>query len=327
MKAKLFIGDLIRKVGMGVVLVLMIVAFAILKPDTFLSASNAKNIFSQITTNTILAVGMTFVILIGGIDLSVGAVMVLSAIAAASTVKSESLSLWLAVTLSVLAGMGVGALSGLLNGWVSENWKLPSFIVTMGMLNVARGTAKLVTDARTIYGLPQEVRDFGLGTVVGDVVPLIFVVALAMVIIGQFVLRWTVFGRMLLAVGNNEETVRLSGKNTKLIKTLAFTICGWCAGVAGVIFMARVGSVMPIAGEGAELDAIAAVIIGGTSLFGGKGSFVDTFIGACIIGILNNGLVLLGLRDFHRQVVTGIVIVLAVILDTYRARVAAGTTE
>jgi ribose transport system permease protein len=327
MKAKLFIGDLIRKVGMGVVLVLMIVAFAILKPDTFLSASNAKNIFSQITTNTILAVGMTFVILIGGIDLSVGAVMVLSAIAAASTVKSESLSLWLAVTLSVLAGMGVGALSGLLNGWVSENWKLPSFIVTMGMLNVARGTAKLVTDARTIYGLPQEVRDFGLGTVVGDVIPLIFVVALAMVIIGQFVLRWTVFGRMLLAVGNNEETVRLSGKNTKLIKTLAFTICGWCAGVAGVIFMARVGSVMPIAGEGAELDAIAAVIIGGTSLFGGKGSFVDTFIGACIIGILNNGLVLLGLRDFHRQVVTGIVIVLAVILDTYRARVAAGTTE
>ncbi len=206
------------------------IAFAILKPDTFLSASNAKNIFSQITTNTILAVGMTFVILIGGIDLSVGAVMVLSAIAAASVVKSEGLALWLAVTLSVLAGVGVDTVCGFLNGWVSE-------------------------------------------------------------------------------------------------KTLSFTICGLCAGVAGVIFMARVGSVMPIAGEGAELDAIAAVIIGGTSLFGGKGSFIDTFIGACIIGILNNGLVLLGLRDFYRQVVTGVVIVLAVIIDTYRARVGKSRAE
>lgn len=322
---KTLIGSFVQRVGMGVVLVLMIVAFAILKPGTFLSSSNAKNIFSQITTNTILAVGMTFVILIGGIDLSVGSVMILSAIAAASIVKSEHMALWLVITLSVLAGMGVGTVCGFLNGWVSENWRLPSFIVTMGMLNVARGTAKLVTDARTIYGLPQEVRDFGLGTVVGNVIPSIFVVAIAMVIMGQFVLRRTVFGRMLLAIGNNEETVRLSGKNTKLIKTLAFTICGWCVGVAGVIFMARVGSVMPIAGEGAELDAIAAVIIGGTSLFGGKGSFVDTFIGACIIGILNNGLVLLGLRDFHRQVVTGVVIVLAVVLDTYRVRVAAGT--
>lgn len=321
MKTKTFIGNLVQRVGVEIVLVLLIVVFALLKPDTFLSSSNAKNILSQITTNTILGVGMTFVILIAGIDLSVGSVMVLSAIAAASIVKLETVPLWLAITLSVLAGMGVGTLCGLANGWVSENWKIPSFIVTMGMLNVARGTAKLVTDARTIYGLPQAVRDFGLRTIVGNVVPFIFVVGLVMVVGGQFVLRRTVFGRILLAIGNNEETVRLSGKNTKLIKTLAFTISGWCAGVAGVIFMARVGSVMPIAGQGAELDAIAAVIIGGTSLFGGKGSFVDTLIGACIIGVLNNGLVLLGLRDFHRQVVTGVVIVVAVIIDTYRARI------
>lgn len=320
MKLKTYFGSFMQQAGIGLILVLMVVVFSFIAPH-FASVANLRNIFTQITLNTILAVGMTFVILIGGIDLSVGSVMALCTVVAGTMLVNENIPLPVAIILTILISMGVGTATGFFNGFVSTYWNLPSFIVTLGMLNIARGLALLWTDARTIYNFPEPFVAFGSGTMLWDVVPFIFVVALIMVALGQFILMRTVFGRMLLAIGNNEEAVRLSGKNTAIVKILAFTICGLCVGVAGLIYMARLTISSPILGVGFELDAIAAVIIGGTSLFGGKGSFVGTFIGACIIGVLNNGLILMGVGDFARQVVTGLVIIVAVIIDVYRAKV------
>lgn len=320
MKTNALIKNIIREAGIGVVLLLMVIAFIAIAPN-FATGQNIKNIFTQVTINTILAVGMTFVILIAGIDLSVGSVMALTTVAAGTVLVSENLPVWLAILLAIVAALITGGLCGFLNGLVSELWSLPSFIVTLGMLNIARGVALLWTDARTIYNFPRAFTAFGSGTI-AEIIPYIFLVALMMVLIGEFVLRRTVFGRLLLAIGNNEEAVKLSGKNTRIIKVLAFTITGLCVGVAGIIYMARLTISSPILGVGFELNAIAAVIIGGTSLFGGKGSFVGTFLGACIIAVLNNGLTLMGVEDFMRQTVTGIVIVVAVIIDHYRAKAA-----
>ncbi|HEU4808439.1 MAG TPA: ABC transporter permease, partial [Homoserinimonas sp.] len=310
----------------GLALLLLILAFSLLSDD-FATLRNSRNIFNQITINTILAVGMTFVILVAGIDLSVGSVMAFALMTAGVVMTAGDLPVGLTIALSVLTGLLVGMVSGFFNGWVSERWRLPSFIVTLGMLNIARGAALLVTDAEIIYQFPRGFTNFGTSTILGNTIPLIFLVAIALVAISWFVLARTVFGRLIYAVGNNEEAVRLSGHNPSIYKVAAFTISGLTAGIAGIINMSRLTIASPIVGIGYELDAIAAVIIGGTSLFGGKGTIVGTFMGAAIIGVLQNGLVLMGVGDFLRQMFTGFVIILAVILDYYRNRLLRFTAE
>ena len=321
---KRFLNPILREGGIGLALIVLALIFALLAPE-FGTLRNVRNILSQITINTILAVGMTFVILIGGIDLSVGSVMAFSMMVAAIVMSNSGMPAGLGVVLGVLAALGIGAAVGFMNGWISERWKLPSFIVTLGILNVARGAALMSTGAQSIYEFPAPFMAFGASTVFGNVVPSVFLVALALVAISWFVLTRTVFGRMLYAIGNNEEAVRLSGHNPSRYKIIAFTLAGLAAGIAGIINISRLTIASPIVGVGFELNAIAAVIIGGTSLFGGKGSVVGTFLGACIIGVLQNGLVLLGVQDFLRQMITGAVIVLAVILDYYRAKYASSS--
>lgn len=310
---------ILREGGIGLALILLILFFAV-TADNFATLANVRNILNQITINTVLAVGMTFVILIAGIDLSVGSVMALSMMVAGTVLKMEGTPIGVAIGLAIIAGLGIAMIFGFLNGWISEKWKLPSFIVTLGMLNIARGAALQLTEARTIYEFPKAFTSFGTTSIINDIVPLIFLVALALVAISWFVLTKTVFGRLIYAIGNNEEAVRLSGHRPSLYKIAAFTICGFTAGLAGLINMSRLTIASPIVGNGAELSAIAAVIIGGTSLFGGKGSVIGTFIGACIIGVLNNGLTIMGVDDFTRQILTGVVIIVAVILDYYRAK-------
>jgi ribose transport system permease protein len=307
----------LREAGIGIALLVLVAVFAALSP-IFLTASNITNIFTQISINIILAVGMTFVILIGGIDLSVGSVMALCAVVAGTVLKAEGLAEPAAISLAVVASVGVGALCGLANGAISAAWSIPSFIVTLGMLNVARGAALQWTQARTIYEFPDAFNEFGTATFGG--IPALFLVALALVAVGWFVLNRTVFGRLVYAIGNNEEAVRLAGHPVKFIKVAAFVIAGVAVGIGAVVYMARLTIASPIVGIGFELNAIAAVIIGGTSLSGGRGSIVGTLLGACIIGVLANGLILIGMSDFLRQMVTGAVIILAVILDVLRAR-------
>lgn len=319
MKTKRTANIILREGGIGIALILLILFFAIVA-DNFATLANVRNILNQITINTILAVGMTFVILVAGIDLSVGSVMALSMMVAGTVLKLEGLPVGLAIMLAILAGLGIAMFIGFLNGGISEKWKLPSFIVTLGMLNIARGAALQLTEARTIYEFPKLYTAFGTTSIMNNIVPLIFLVALALVAISWFVLTKTVFGRLIYAIGNNEEAVRLSGHSPSLYKIAAFTICGFTAGLAGLINMSRLTIASPIVGNGAELAAIAAVIIGDTSLFGGKGSVIGTFIGACIIGVLNNGLTIMGVDDFTRQILTGVVIIVAVILDYYRVK-------
>ena len=307
----------LRESGIGLALLAMVAFFAALAPQ-FTTPENIANILTQITINLILATGMTFAILIGGIDLSVGAVMALCAVVAGTVLKFDALSEPAAIGLGILASLVTGMICGGLNGFISSFWGVPSFIVTLGMLNVARGAALEVTNARTIYDFPDSFTTFGTESVLG--VPVIFLLALLLLGIGWVVLTQTVFGRMIYAIGNNEEAVRLSGHRPFVTKLLAFTVTGLCVGIAAVVYMARLTIANPILGIGFELNAIAAVIIGGTSLSGGRGSLVGTLLGAVIIGVLANGLILMGVTDFIRQIVTGLVIILAVVLDSYRGR-------
>lgn len=318
-QAQSWLYRILRDAGIGVALLLMIVVFAVIAPH-FTDRENITNILTQISINVIIATGATFVILIAQIDLSVGSVLALCAMVAGLVIKSPALSVEWAITLAVLTSIAVGMLCGFINGFITSFWRIPSFIVTLGMLNIARGAALQVTDARTLFEFPNEFNQFGTATVLG--LPAIFVLALVLLLIGWWVLTKTVFGRLIYAIGNNEEAVRLAGHNTFAYKVATFTIAGLMVGIAAITYMARLTISSPILGGGFELNAIAAVIIGGTSLFGGRGSLIGTLLGAAVIGVLSNGLILMGVGDFVRQMVTGGVIIIAVLLDTYRARLA-----
>ncbi|HEU4382207.1 MAG TPA: ABC transporter permease [Anaeromyxobacteraceae bacterium] len=323
MRARRLLYLLLREAGIGVALALIAALFSVFAPH-FATFANLTNIFTQISINTVISVGMTFVILLGGIDLSVGSVLALATVVAGTVITGESYPPGVAILLAVLASAGVGMACGFFNGFVSERWKIHSFVVTLGMLNIARGAALQFSKSRTIFSFPEAFNDFGSRTILG--VPVIFLIAVATVAAGRFILNRTVFGRMIYAIGNNEEAVRLSGHAPATYKVAAFTACGAMVGLAAVMYMMRLNISSPILGVGFELNAIAAVVIGGTSMSGGKGSMVGTFLGACIMGVLNNGLLLLGMGDFARLMVTGLIIVVAVIIDKYRAKALLGST-
>ncbi|MFF0740115.1 ABC transporter permease [Streptomyces sp. NPDC004111] len=306
--------------GIGIALLALVLVFTLTAPK-FATSGNLTNIATEITLNTMLAVGMTFVILVGGIDLSVGSVMALCAVVSGEILTSTGLSTPVAVLLAVVVAALVGMACGFVNGFVSEKWRVPSFIVTLGMLNVARGAALEYTDAQTRYDFPPGFSHFGTSTLLG--IPSLFWIALVMVVIGHFVLTRTVFGRLVFAIGSNEEAVRLSGHRTGVVKVAVFVIAGFAVGIAAVTYMARLNIASPIVGAGYELSAIAAVVIGGASLSGGKGSMIGTLLGACLLGVLTNGLLLLGVSDFQRQMITGAVIMVAVVVDHYRGKLAA----
>jgi len=328
MRTRQLLNLLLREAGIGLALALLVILFWVFAPR-FGSAANFTNILVQISINTVISVGMTFAILLGGIDLSVGSVLALATVVGGLVITHESLSVPAAITLSLLASMAVGMVCGFFNGWVSERWKVHSFIVTLGMLNIARGAALQVSHSRTIFSFPDAFNAVG-SMMVGYgwfQLPVIFLIAATAVLAGRFVLARTVFGRLIYAIGNNEEAVRLSGHNPSRYKVAAFTVTGAMVGLAAIMYMMRLNIASPILGVGFELNAIAAVVIGGTSMSGGKGSMIGTFLGACIMGVLNNGLLLLGMGDFARQMVTGFIIVLAVVIDKYRARAVVSLTS
>lgn len=318
---------MVREAGIGAALLLLILFFAV-TTQKFATFTNFTNIMQQISINTVIAIGMTFVILLGGIDLSVGSVLALSTVVSGLVLRmgfNGTIPVGTAIPLAVVLSILVAGFCGLLNGLVTERWKIHSFIVTLGMLNIARGAARQISGSRTIYEIPPAFNNFGTTNIIG--IPIIFIITVVLVIAGIFVLRKTVFGRMIYAIGNNEEAVKLSGHNTTIFKIAAFVICGAMVGIAAVLYMLRLNIGDANLGGGFELHAIAAVVIGGTSMNGGKGSITGTFLGACIMGVLNNGLLLIGMGDFTRQMVTGGIIVGAVIIDTYRAKLSAKLME
>jgi ribose transport system permease protein len=320
----------LREAGVGVALLLLILYFSLVAPY-FATADNFSVILGQISINTILAVGMTYVILIGGIDLSVGSVLALSTVVGAGLLAPTvmtgfggfGLDPMVSIPLTIAACLAVGAICGVINGFVTEHWRVPSFIVTLGMMSMARGASQVLSNNSTITGLPKVFKDAG-NVRFFDLVPAYFIIAIAVVLVAWFVLRFTIFGRFIYAIGNNEEAVRLSGHDPKPVKITAFVICGLLAGLAGFVFLLRLKAGSPIAGVAYELDAIAAVIIGGTSFSGGKGSVIGTFFGVCLLQVLGTGLILLGVEDNTRVIITGLVVILAAVFDTYRSRIIAG---
>ncbi|MEJ2701858.1 MAG: ABC transporter permease [Sedimentisphaerales bacterium] len=299
--------------GMTLALVGLIVFFGF-KAENFFTLTTFRTMANQVPDITIVAVGMTLVLIIAGIDLSVGSVMALAgAVLGLCLIRFN-----LALPVAVVACLLVGVLCGAVNGLVVITWKLPSFIVTLGMLEIARGAAYLVTQSRTIYiGEPVEV--ISEASIFGLSLP--FIIAVLIVAAGQLTLSRSVFGRYLIAIGTNEEAVRLSGIDPRPLKCAVFVLCGFLTSVAAVIHTARLSSADPNAGYGLELQAIAAVVIGGTSLMGGRGSVVGSFFGVLIIAVLGTGLAQIGAQESTKRVITGCVIVAAVILDHYRHRI------
>ncbi|MCF7708482.1 MAG: ABC transporter permease [Verrucomicrobia bacterium] len=298
--------------GMLVAVAALITLFS-LTTEHFFSPENFRTIANQIPAAIIVATGMTFVLIIAGIDLSVGSVLGFCGAVLGAAIVNWNVHPLLAVLLTCVAGMACGVF----NGWVSNKWSVPSFIVTLGMLEIARGGAHLVTRSQTQY-IGSAIGGLADASVAGISLP--FIIALVIVAAGQLVLSRTVFGRYLIAIGTNEEAVRLSGIDPRPIKVLVFVISGLLAAVAAVIDTSRYQSANPNAGDGFELQAIAAVVIGGTSLMGGRGPVVRSFFGVLIIAVLNAGLASLGVKDEYKRLITGLVIVAAVVLDQYRQR-------
>jgi len=308
-----FVADYL---GMGLALALLLVIFGF-RAKHFFTLTTFRMIANQNADTMIIAVGMTFVLIIAGIDLSVGSVMALAGAVLGVFLVRFSLPLPVAIA----ACLAVGIVCGLANGFVVIRWRLPAFIVTLGMLEIARGGAYLVTDSRTVYiGGPVEV--ITDTSILGLSLP--FIIAVVIVVMGQVVLSRTVFGRYLIAIGTNEEAVRLSGIDPAPLKLGVFVLCGFLTSVAAVIHTARMSSANPNAGYGLELQAIAAVVIGGTSLMGGRGSVVSSFFGVLIIAVLGTGLAQIGAQEPTKRLITGCVIVAAVILDHYRHRIRKG---
>lgn len=296
-----------RQFGTLIGLFVVTLVFTILSPY-FLTVSNLLNIAEQTSINAIIAVGMTFVIIAAGIDLSVGSIVALSGVVLAGMLHGGQ-----PAPVALLIGLCVGAVCGLTNGLLISYGRLPAFIATLGMMSVARGTALFYTDGRPISGFSAEFRFLATGEIAS--IPAPVVIMGIIYVIAHFVLHRTKLGRYAYAIGGNEDAATLSGINTKLVKTAIYALCGFLSALAAVILTARLNSAQPIAGMMYELDAIAAVVIGGTSLMGGEGKISGTLIGAFIMGILRNGLNLLGLSSFTQQIVIGSVIILAVLID------------
>ncbi|MDU4324273.1 MAG: ribose ABC transporter permease [Clostridium celatum] len=289
----------------GLVLLCVVITFV---SPAFMTLSNITNVFTQVSTNAIIAVGMTFVILTGGIDLSVGSTVAISGAFAASIIKSTN-----NVFLAVLAAGIVGIVIGLINGLLISKGKLQAFIATLATMTIFRGATLVFTNGTPISKLPENFVNIGNGKL--GFIPIPVIITVIVLVIAIYVLTQTRFGRYLYALGGNEDSARLSGINTTKIKTLVYVISGFASSIAGVIIASRIGSASPNAGTGFELDAIAAVVIGGTSLAGGEGRITGTLIGALIIGVLNNGLNLMNVSPFYQSIVKGLVILIAVLLD------------
>ncbi len=299
--------------GMLAVLALLIVFFS-MRATNFFTTNNLRAIANQIPVITIVAVGMTYVLIIAGIDLSVGSV--LACCGAVMGVLMVQHDVRLAPAL--LACLATGLLCGLFNGVITVRWNIPSFIVTLGMMQIARGLCQRVTNSETLYigGAVAVITDTKL---LGVSLPVL--ITILVVVMGQLVLTRTIFGRYMIAIGTNEEAVRLSGINPRPIKISVFVLCSLLTALAAIIQVARNRSASPNSGNGLELQAIAAVVIGGTSLMGGSGSVVRSFLGVLIIAILDAGLAQMGVKDPTKLIIIGSVIVGAVILDQYRHRI------
>jgi ribose transport system permease protein len=312
----LTLGDIAGRESGGLVVLLVAVGVLTLASDEFLTGNNLSNLARQVAIFGIIAIGQLLVILTAGIDLSVGSVLGLS-----GAVTAQLLVAGWPVPVAILAGILLGTVFGIANGLLVTRLKLPPFIATLGMLGIARGIVLVITDAKTVQGLPEGFEQIANGTVLG--IPNLLLVAVVITVAAWFLLTRTVFGRYVYAVGSNPESARLAGVPVLAVQVAVYAISGLLAGVGGVLLASRLGAGIPTAGTGFELNAIAACVIGGASLFGAKGSALGAAAGALIMGVLNNGGNLLAINAFYLQIAIGVLIIVAVAFDQLNTRRAA----
>ncbi|WLR51358.1 ribose ABC transporter permease [Bacillus tianshenii] len=309
MKQSRSVSSTLQKLGPLLGLGLIIVILSILSPN-FLALNNILNVLRQVSINALIAFGMTFVILTGGIDLSVGSILALGA-----ALTAGMLAAGMDPTLAMLLGLLAGAAMGAVNGLIITKGKVAPFIATLATMTIFRGLTLVYTDGRPITGLSDSMvfQMMGRGYFFGIPVPVLWMLGSYAILF--FILKKTTFGRRVYAIGGNEEASLLSGIRVDKVKIWVYSLTGMLSALAGIILTSRLNSAQPTAGTTYELDAIAAVVLGGTSLSGGRGWIFGTLVGALIIGVLNNGLNLLNVSSFYQQVVKGGVILLAVLLD------------
>ena len=313
---KAFLTKLRKSGSFNTILILIAMCLILIATvsNKFLSVTNITNVVRQFSFNALMAFGMLLVIITGGIDLSVGSVFAFSGI-----ISCMSIAKWgWPVLLGVLLGLLAGALFGYINGCLITMLKLPPFIATLGTMSIARGLSYGITGGYPIGSLPQSFKFIGLGTIpsAGPVkIPTPIILMVIFAIFFSFFLKKTITGRRIYAIGGNEEATRISGVNVDNVKRLVYALCGLMAAVSGIATAARLGVGQSTAGQGYEMDAIAAVIIGGASVAGGSGTVMGAIIGAAIMGVLNNGMVLLSVSAYWQQAVLGVVIIVAVSFD------------
>jgi ribose/xylose/arabinose/galactoside ABC-type transport system permease subunit len=299
-----------KKYGIFLSFAVTVVVLSIVA-DAFLTPRNLLNILRQTSVIGTMAIGMTFVILIAGIDLSVGSTLALTGVLCAGFIKAG-----IPVPLSVLMTLAAGAAIGLANGLLITWGKVTPFVVTLGTMSIARGAAHVYTNGQPISGFEPGFRFIGAGEVLGAPMPVLLF--LATTVLAAIVLKQTLIGRHIYAIGGNAEAAHLSGVNVARYTSIAYALCGFTAALGAVILTARLNAAESIAGMGYELDVIAAVVIGGTSLMGGRGGVWGTLVGALLIGTIDNGMDLLMISSYYQLIVKGTIIVLAVLLDRYR---------
>lgn len=314
-------SDATRKFLAFGALIVLLIFFSLASPY-FMTFNNVIGILLATSVNGVLALGVTFVIITGGIDLSIGTVMTFSSVMSAMFCVNWGLPVWL----GVLGGIGTGALAGLVNGVIISRMKVPPFITTLGVMYMAKGLSLVLSELRPIYfNAAPGFREIAMGSLVEKVIPGFEIPNAVLILFGAaffagFLLNSTILGRYTFALGSNEEATRLSGVNVNFWKTMVYTVCGFFAGIGGVLMAARLNSAQPALGQGYELDAIAAVVIGGTSLSGGEGTIMGTIIGAFVMSVLTNGLRILSVPQEWQIVVTGGILIVAVYLDVIRRR-------
>jgi ribose transport system permease protein len=303
-------GSFFSRLGIFLALIVLSAAISFLTPH-FLKVTNLLNVALQASINSIVAVGMTFIITSGGIDLSVGSIVGFTGMVVADILLDGH-----GMLVGVLGGLAAGLALGFFNGAMIAKTKLPPFIVTLGSMSILRGLALIYNQGRPIYGLAKK----DVTQVAGylGAIPKPVIIAALVAIVAHFIFRYTKIGEYAIAIGGNEEATRLSGINVNRYKMAIYSIGGMLCGLAGTVLTARLYAAEPIAGTGYELDAIAATVMGGTSLDGGEGSIIGTIVGAMIMSVLRNALNLLNVQSYYQQVVIGVVIVLAVVLDQLR---------
>ena len=299
----------IRQYGLLIVFGIICLIISLITPQ-FLTLSNLTIIVTQVSINALLAFGVTFVIITGGIDLSLGSIVAVTGVTSAMLAHPDSYPVLIPIVMGLLAGLLMGAF----NGFIITKSKIAPFIVTLGTMTIGRGLALILSDGRPVSNLSDSFNYLGSGTVFG--IPFLILIFILVFALCSIILSKTILGRHIYAIGGNEQAARASGINIDRVKLSVYSISGLLAGLAGILLASRITTGQPNAGAGFELDAIAAVVIGGTSTAGGRGTMTGTLIGVLLIGVINNGLDLLNVTSYYQQVVMGIIIIGAVIIDS-----------